>query len=305
MIEQQERDQSFSEMCASVKEMRSGQEEILRVIEQMIASQNSLTSMMEEDSTSTDSAEASNTNDVLTKLDGVTKRLMLLEEGVEVLGASLKSSEVVQLDDGSSLKKSDVAAHTLTKRIMAETLALRSEQTRLAAEVRAKAAVNVDDEKLARILMSRLESSFDRKVTGFAERVEKALSAQEARLAFVGEERISKVDAQLDTANRRLERAEKVASELSGALTWKGIGKVALAMLPIALVLLAVAMLLGSVGQLFGIGPVFGWAWGLFSAAETWSEKLIIAALTIGGALGVCWAVVLLGRKLRETYRGW
>ena len=304
-IDQQEQEQSFSEMCASVEQLHSGQEEILRVFAQLIESQNSLTSTMEQVSTSVTSAASSNAGDGSMKLGGVKRRLEQLEEGVKALTESLANSETVRLADGTSLKSSDVEAHTLTKQIVGQITGLRSEQAKLAAQVRAKGTLKVDDEKLAGILMAKLEPTMNQKIAESAQRVEKLLRAQERRLEDVGGKVGSKVAEELNEASSGLRRAETTASQLKGALTWAGIGRVAMAALPVALALLAVALLVGAGGQLFGVGPVFGWAWESFEAAQAGWQKALIAIATIGGAGGVLVGVGLLGKKLAEAYRGW
>lgn len=125
-IEQQEREQSLSEMSALVEQLRNERQEDRRVLAQLIESQNSLTSMVEELSTLMNSGASSNAHDATLRLGGVKKRLASLEEAVTALGESLASSETVQLADGSSLKKSDVEAHALMEKTVAMIGDLRS-----------------------------------------------------------------------------------------------------------------------------------------------------------------------------------
>lgn len=304
-IEQQEREQSLSEMSALVEQLRNERQEDRRVLAQLIESQNSLTSMVEELSTSMNSGASSNAHDATLKLGGVKKRLTSLEEAVTALGASLASSETVQLADGSSLKKSDVEALALMEKTVAMIGGLRSEHARLMSEVASKAQPRIDYDKLVAGLANLLESKLGPQIVDSTQRVEEALSAHERRLDALGEKKVTEVKESLQEATKGLETAERTAAQLKGALTWAGVGKVAVALLPVALVGLAVAMLLGIGGQLFGVGPLFGWAWASFAAAEAWWLKLIIAVVTVSGALGVCWVVYRLGKKLAEVYRGW
>lgn len=301
-IEQQEKEQSLSEMSALVEQLRNERQEDRRVLAQLIESQNSLTSMVEELSTLMNSGASSNAHDATLRLGGVKKRLASLEEAVTALGESLASSETVQLADGSSLKKSDVEAHALMEKTVAMIGDLRSNLLR---EMAAKTQVRVDHEKLAAWLATNLETSLSPQIADSTRRVEEALSVHERRLDALGETKATEMKETIQEATKGLERAERTAAQLKGALTWAGVGKVAVALLPLALVGLAVAVLLGIGGQLFGVGPVFGWAWASFAAAEAWWLKLIIALATVSGALGVCWVVYRLGKKLAEVYRGW
>lgn len=175
----------------------------------------------------------------------------------------------------------------------------------LLSEMAAKTQVHVDHDKLAAWLASKLETGLGPQIIDSTQRVEEVLRAHERRLDALGEKKVTEVKESLQEATKGLETAKRTAAQLKGALTWAGVGKVAVALLPLALVGLAVAVLLGIGGQLFGVGPVFGWAWASFAAAEAWWLKLIIAVATAGSALGVCWVVYRLGRKLAEVYRGW
>lgn len=67
-------------------------------------------------------------------------------------------------------------------------------------------------------------------------------------------------------------------------MTFVGISRLALAVLPLFASLLLVAGLVWGLGSMFGIGPLFGWAWGAFTAAATWWAKALIAAATLAGA---------------------
>ncbi|WP_422114729.1 hypothetical protein [Brachybacterium sp. UNK5269] len=182
---------------------------------------------------------------------------------------------------------------------------MASETELLAKEVHAKTHVKVDNEKVAQFVAAKLGAEIDAKVAESAGRVDKLLKSQEARLAELGDARVSEVTKTLQGATKGLERAERVVSGMKRSLTWAGVGKVAAASIPFALVVLALVMLLGLGGQLFGIGPVFSWAWASFAAAEAWWAKVLIALSTIAGALGVLWVVKVLGQKLYATYRGW
>lgn len=296
-IEQQEREQSLSEMSALVEQLRNERQEDRRVLAQLIESQNSLTSMVEELSTSMNSGASSNGPDATLKLGGVKKRLTSLEEAVTALGASLASSETVQLADGSSLKKSDVEALTLMDKTVEMIGDLRSEHARLMREVASKAQPRIDYDRLAALIAPQLETRLIPQINASEERMKQAWKIQERQLDDLGSKKISEMKESLQDATKGLDRAEKTAARLKGALTWAGIGMVSVALLPYVFAATVVGMLLGLVGQMFGIPEIFGWAWASFVAAEAWWLKLIIAVTTIGSALGVCWIVYWFGNK--------
>jgi hypothetical protein len=124
-----------------------------------------------------------------------------------------------------------------------------------------------------------------------------AFKAQERHLDDLGNKKIAEMKESLQDATKGLDRAEKTAARLKGALTWSGIGMVSVALLPYVFAAMVVGMLLGLVGQMFGIPEIFGWAWASFAVAEAWWLKLIIAVATVGSALGVCWVVYWFGNK--------
>lgn len=248
----------------------------------------------------------SNHSDASSKnFDSLHKKLHDLTQTLLRVGEILTRSEVVRLDDGSSVTRSELSAHAMVTKVLSEMEGVSSAVERLAEEVRAKREVRVDSGKVAQVVTSKLGATIDQKLAESADRVESVLAAHEARLAELGDAKIAGVTKQLDEATKGLERAEKVASGLRGALTWAGVGKVAAASIPLALVALAMAMLLGLGGQLLGVEPLFAWAWASFAAAETWWAKLLIAVATLGGASALGWVIYKFGQKLYETYRGW
>lgn len=298
-IDQQVREQSTSEQSMSLSEISETLEALNSTVTQLVESQNRTTETVRELKTSKGSTPSFlSIADVQNTLDDLTTTVVQI-------GETLISSEAVELPDGSSVSRSELEAHAMMSALRNEMKGVASETELLAKEVHAKTHVKVDNEKVAQFVAAKLGAEIDAKVGESADRVEKRLKAQEARLAELGDARVSAVARTLQEATKGLERAEKMASGMKRSLTLAGVGKVAAASIPFALVVLALVMLLGLGGQLFGVGPVFGWAWASFAAAEAWWAKLLIALATITGALGVLWVVKILGQKLYATYRGW
>ena len=102
--------------------------------------------------------------------------------------------------------------------------------------------------------------------------------------------------SELNEARRNIEAIER-------RVTFVGISRLALAVLPLFASLLLVGGLVWSFGSMFGIGPLFGWAWGSFMAASLWWQKALIAAATLGGAALFIWAVLRVSRWVYEELR--
>lgn len=100
-----------------------------------------------------------------------------------------------------------------------------------------------------------------------------------------------------------LERNERHLESLEGRIPWTTVGKVAIAVLPLFASLLLVGGLVWGVMSMFGIGPLFGWAWASFTAASLWWQKMLIAAATLGGASLFIWAVLRVSRWIYEELR--
>lgn len=66
---------------------------------------------------------------------------------------------------------------------------------------------------------------------------------------------------------------------------------------------LLVGGLVGGLGSMFGIGPLFGWAWGSFAASSAWWAKGLIAVATLGGAMFFVWLVLRVSQWVYEELR--
>lgn len=86
-------------------------------------------------------------------------------------------------------------------------------------------------------------------------------------------------------------------------MTFVGISRLALAVLPLFASLLLVGSLVWGFGSMVGIGPLFGWAWGSFTAASLWWQKALIAAAALGGTALFIWVVLRVSRWIHEELR--
>lgn len=86
-------------------------------------------------------------------------------------------------------------------------------------------------------------------------------------------------------------------------MTFVGISRLALAVLPLFASLLLVGGLVWGLGTMFGIGPLFSWAWASFSAASLWWAKALIAVGTLGGAGLFVWLVLRVSQWIYDELR--
>lgn len=176
---------------------------------------------------------------------------------------------------------------------------------KLAAEVHKKSYIEVDQSKVANAIAQRIEKGFDEKIEESAQRFQETLKAQQVRVEALGEAKLAGVTAQLAEAQKAVQQYQTIVTKLGRGLTWSGVGSVALALIPFAIAGLALATLLGLGSQILGIGPLLGWAWDSFWAAQLWWHKALIGA-GIGASLyGAYWLLRAMGRKLADTYKGW
>ena len=170
--------------------------------------------------------------------------------------------------------------------------------------------VRVDMSKLSEYAVGVLDERLSVAVEERIQRIESILDGYEQRIADIGAQKVAetaqKVDTVIDKANKAvasLERNERRLEDLEGRIPWTTVGKVAIAVLPLFASLLLVGGLVWGLGSMFGIGPLFGWAWGAFTAASLWWQKMLIAAATLGGAALFIWVVLRVSRWVYEELR--
>lgn len=170
--------------------------------------------------------------------------------------------------------------------------------------------VRVDMSKLSEHAVGVLDERLSVAVEERIQRIESILDGYEQRVADIGAQKVAetaqKVDTVIDKANKAvasLERNERHLESLEGRIPWMTVGRVAIAVLPLFASLLLVGGLVWGVMSMFGIGPLFGWAWGAFAAASLWWQKALIAAATLGGAALFIWVVLRVSRWVYEELR--
>ena len=170
--------------------------------------------------------------------------------------------------------------------------------------------VRVNMSKLSEYAVGVLDERLSVAVEERIQRIESILDGYEQRVADIGAQKVAetaqKVDTVIDKANKAvasLERNERHLESLEGRIPWTTVGRVAITVLPLFASLLLVGGLVWGFGSMFGIGPLFGWAWASFTAASLWWQKMLIAAATLGGASLFIWVVLRVSRWVYEELR--
>ena len=246
-----------------------------------------------------------------TQLDDETKnRLSEIEKTLAAVAKQLSDKRVVKLSDGSSVSASDLQAFSMTKQISSDLTKTTSALGELKKIVGNGRTVRVDMSKLSEYAVGVLDERLSVAVEERVQRIESILDGYEQRVADIGAQKVAeaaqKVDTVIDKANKAvasLERNESRLEALEGRIPWTTVGKVAIAVLPLFASLLLVGGLVWGFGSMVGIGPLFGWAWGAFTAASLWWQKALIAAATLGGAALFIWVVLRVSRWVYEELR--
>ena len=246
-----------------------------------------------------------------TQLDDETKnRLSEIEKTLDAVAKQLSDKRVVKLSDGTSVPASDLQAFSMMKQIKAGMTTMTSALDELKKIVGNGRTVRVDMNQLSEYAVGVLDERLSVAVEERVQRIESTLDGYEQRVANIGAQKTTeaaqKVDTVIDKANKAvasLERNESRLEALEGRIPWTTVGKVAIAVLPLFASLLLVGGLVWGFGSMVGIGPLFGWAWGAFTAASLWWQKALIAAATLGGAALFIWVVLRVSRWVYEELR--
>ena len=246
-----------------------------------------------------------------TQLDDETKnRLSEIEKTLDAVAKQLSDKRVVKLSDGTSVPASDLQAFSMMKQIKAGMTTMTSALDELKKIVGNGRTVRVDMNQLSEYAVGVLDERLSVAVEERVQRIESTLDGYEQRVANIAAQKTTeaaqKVDTVIDKANKAvasLERNESRLEALEGRIPWTTVGKVAIAVLPLFASLLLVGGLVWGFGSMVGIGPLFGWAWGAFTAASLWWQKALIAAATLGGAALFIWVVLRVSRWVYEELR--
>lgn len=239
-----------------------------------------------------------------TQLDDETKnRLNEIEKTLSAIAEQLSASGAVKLSDGSTVKRSDLDSYSMMKQLNSYLTKTTSALDELKQVVGNGRTVRVDIDRLSAYTVDVLDQRLSQAVEAPIKRVESTLEGFEHRVASLGTERLSEVHRAVEESLSELNEARRNIEAVERRVTFVGISRLALAVLPLFASLLLVGGLVWGLGSMVGIGPLFGWAWGSFMAASLWWQKALIAAATLGGAALFIWVVLRVSRWVYEELR--
>ena len=239
-----------------------------------------------------------------TQLDDETKnRLSEIEKTLSAIAEQLSASGAVKLSDGSTVKRSDLDSYSMMKQLNSDLTKTTSALDELKQVVGNGRTVRVDIDRLSAYTVDVLDQRLSHALEAPIKRVESTLEGFEHRVASLGTERLSEVHRAVEESLSELNEARRNIEAVERRVTFVGISRLALAVLPLFASLLLVGGLVWGLGSMVGIGPLFGWAWGSFMAASLWWQKALIAAATLGGAALFIWVVLRVSRWVYEELR--
>lgn len=173
----------------------------------------------------------------------------------------------------------------------------------LAAQVKAKSHVTLNEQKVADVMSRRVGEHFQKSVQEPVDGLRSDLAGFRDEMGALGSDKLSELRAAVEEVLEDLQRAERRLESIERRVTFVGVSRLALAILPLFASLLIVGGLVWGLGSMFGIGPLFGWAWASFAAASAWWSKALIAVATLGGAALFVWVVLRLSRWVYDELR--
>lgn len=245
-----------------------------------------------------------------TQLDDETKnRLNEIEKTLAEVAKQLSLSGAVKLSDGSTVTQSDLQAFSMTKQINEKMTTMTTAFEDLTEEVHAKSRV-LDDEKakrwlddVGRWIADKVDERFDQAVQEPVDGLRSDLEGFREEMGALGAERLSEARTELQGLLSEMRGVEEMVKRYERQVNFVSVSRIALALIPLLIALILVGGLVWGVGNMFGIGPLFGWAWGLFTAASVWWHKVLIALATLGGAAFFVWAVLRVSQWVYNELR--
>ena len=258
----------------------------------------------------TSTSEASEADSLTNDINAIKKTLNEHSKLLSELGETVSDKRILKLSDGSSVSASELQAHSMMKQIKEQMTGTTTALGELKKTVGNGRTVRVDMSKLSEYAVGVLDERLSVAVEERVQRIESTLDGYEQRVADIGAQKVAEtaqkvaeVSDKADKVFASLERNERRLEDLEGRIPWTTVGKVALAVLPLFASLLLVGGLVWGFGSMFGIGPLFGWAWGLFTTASLWWQKMLIALGTLGAAALFVWVVLRVSRWVYEELR--
>ena len=222
---------------------------------------------------------------------------------LKALAETVSDKRIVKRSDGSEVSASELEAHSMMKTLEATQQTMTTALAELTAQVRAKSHVSLNAEKVATVMSRRVEEHFDHAVQEPVQALRNDLEGLREGMGTLGSDKLTEVQKSVESSLDSLTEARRNIEAIERRVTFVGISRLALAVLPLFAALLLIGGLVWGLGSMFGIGPLFGWAWASFTAAEMWWAKLLIAVATLAGAGLFVWVVLRVSRWIYDELR--
>jgi len=233
----------------------------------------------------------------------IKKTLNKQSDTLSALGETVSDKRVVKTRDGSSVSTSELQAHSMMKRLSSDLTKTTSALGEPTAQVKAKSHVSLNAEKVAEVMSRQVTQHFNHAVQEPVDDLRNDLQGLREEMSTLGAERLSEVHRAVEESLSELNEARRNIEAIERRVTFVGISRLALAVLPLFASLLLVGGLVWGFGSMVGIGPLFGYAWASFTAASLWWQKMLIALGILGAAVLFVWAVLRASRWIYEELR--
>lgn len=283
-------------LLAMVESQASMRKRLTSAEQEMITRTNALKSLMQ-------TSEVSLPDSLTSDVNEMKKTLNKQSETLSAIGETVSDKRIVKQIDGSEVSASELQAHSMMKQLSSDLTKTTSALGELTAQVKAKSHVSLNAEKVAEVMSRRVTQHFDHAVQEPVDGLRSDLQGLREEMGALGSDKLSEVRTAVEESLSELNEARRNVEAIERRVTFVGISRLALAVLPLFASLLLVGGLVWGVGNMFGIGPLFGWAWASFVAAEMWWAKALIAAATLGGAALFVWLVLRVSRWVYEELR--
>jgi hypothetical protein len=248
-------------------------------------------------------SETSELDSLRSGVNEIVKTLNAHSATLSALAETVSDKRVVKQSDGSEVSASELEAFSIMKTLEASQRTMTTALDELAAQVKAKSHVTLNEEKVAAVMSCRVDEHFQKDVQEPVEGLRSDLQGFRDEMGALGSDKLTEVRTAVEETLSELSEARRSIEAIERRVTFVGISRLALAVLPLFASLLLVGGLVWGIGSMFGIGPLFGWAWASFAAASAWWTKLLIAVATLGGAALFIWMVLRVSQWVYEELR--
>lgn len=242
--------------------------------------------------------------------DETRKRLSEIEKTLAALAKTVSDERVVKLPNGESVRASQLDSLKLTTSINQQLQTMARSSAELAEAVTRRGHIVIDPRRLEQHAVKVLDERLTKAVEPSVARVEQTLAGFESRVGEVGAQQVAEasrraaeVTAKAESVVVAVNAAERRLEALEGKVAWTAVGRLGLALLPLAAVLLVIGGLVSGAAYAAGFGPLLGWAWTSFTAAQAWWVKVLIALGTLGGVSAFGAVIWWLAKRLGEDFR--